>query len=111
MGASGACVLGLRLFGRQVRLFLLQLQHRILLHLLLDPLLQRQDGQLQDLHRLDHPRRQHLLLHEPQVLTERKSHKSMLCQRLRTADAPDNEILKRLPAGQGVGQDLLVSKF
>ena len=34
----------------------------------------RQDGQLQNLHRLDHPRRQHLLLHESEILAEGKTH-------------------------------------
>ena len=52
----------------------LEFEHRVFFHLLLDPLLQRQDRQLQDLHRLDHPRRQHLLLHQPEILTERKTH-------------------------------------
>ena len=53
---------GFSLFRRRpsgrVGIDFLQLQDRILLHLLLDPLLQRHDRQLQDLHRLDHPRSQ-----------------------------------------------------
>ena len=57
--------------GGKLGVFLLQLQHRVLLDLLLDAFLQRQDGQLQNLHRLDHPRRQHLLLHQAKVLPER----------------------------------------
>ena len=61
-------------FRRQIGIVLLQIEHGIFLDLLLDPLLQGQDRQLQNLHRLDHPRRQNLFLHHPQVLTERKSH-------------------------------------
>jgi len=55
---------------RQIGIVLLKIEDGILLHLLLDPLLERQDGQLQNLHGLDHPRRQHLFLLHPQVLTE-----------------------------------------
>jgi hypothetical protein len=60
--------------GRQIGVLLFNLQHRILLHLLLDPLLELHDRQLEDLHRLDHPRSQHLLLNESEILAERKSH-------------------------------------
>ena len=62
--------LGLDLLGRQVGILLPHLQDRVLLHLLLDPLFQRQDRQLEDLHRLDHPRSQYLLLNLPEFLTE-----------------------------------------
>ena len=50
-------------FGRGflVRLFNL-VEHRIVFHLLFDALLQGHDRQLQDFHRLDHPRCKHLLL-------------------------------------------------
>ena len=63
-------------FGRfrgQIRIVLAQVEHGILLDLLLDPLLQGQDGQLQNLHGLDHPRRQNhlLLLRDPHALIER----------------------------------------
>ena len=80
-GASGeSCAF--RLFGilrGQIGIVLPQVEHGILLDFLLDPLLQGQDGQLQNLHRLDHPRRQNLLLYHPQVLTERKSHSCNAC--------------------------------
>ncbi len=47
-----------RLLGIALRLArLAELQHRILAQLLLDPLLQGHDRQLQDFHRLDHARR------------------------------------------------------
>lgn len=48
----------------KVRIHLLQFKNGVLLKLLVDTLLQRQDRQLENLHRLDHPRRQHLLLGE-----------------------------------------------
>ena len=48
------------LVGGQVRVLFLHLQDGVLLHLLLDPFLQRQDRQLEDLHRLDHPGSQFL---------------------------------------------------
>ena len=83
--------------GGQIGIVLLQFEDGILPHFLLDPLLQGQDGQLQNLHRLDHPRRQNLFLHHPQVLTERKSHKIFH--------------LKCPPPGKGVCQHFLVSKF
>ncbi len=38
------------------------IEDRVVLHLLLDAFLQRHERQLQDLHRLDHPRCKHLLL-------------------------------------------------
>ena len=62
--------LGLDRLRRQVGVLLAHLEDRVLLHLLLDPLLQGQDRQLEDLHRLDHPRSQHLLLNQPEFLTE-----------------------------------------
>ena len=75
VGASGGCRSSdSGLLGRSLRLLLHDLQHRVLFHLLLDPLLQGQDRQLQNLHRLDHPRRQHLLLHQSEVLAEGESH-------------------------------------
>ena len=70
-GVGGRLLLGrVGRLGGQVRVFVLQLQHRVLLDLLLDALFQGQDRQLQNLHRLDHPRRQHLLLHQSKVLSE-----------------------------------------
>jgi hypothetical protein len=38
---------------------------------------------LQDFHRLDHPRRKHLLLNQPEFLTKRESHSSihLICRR------------------------------
>ncbi len=59
---------------RQIEVLFLQLEGGILLHLLFDAFLQRHDRQLQNLHRLDHAGCQHLLLHHPQFLSERKSH-------------------------------------
>ncbi len=59
---------------RQVEIFLLQVEHRVFLNLLLDAFLQRHDRQLQDLHRLDHARCKHLLLHQPHFLTKGQSH-------------------------------------
>ena len=53
----------LRLLVRQVLVPLCNFEHRILRHLLLDPLLKRLDRQLKDLHRLDHPRSQFLGLY------------------------------------------------
>ena len=50
-----------RLVGQR-RIALLQFQGRILDQLLLDPLLQFLQRKLQNLHRLDHPRRQFLHL-------------------------------------------------
>ena len=70
-GVGRQAILRRRLLGRRLRLFFGQLEHGILFHLLLDPFLERQDGQLQNLHRLDHPRRQHLLLNESKILAER----------------------------------------
>ena len=70
-GVGRLTLLQLGPLGGKLRLLLHQLEHRILFHLLLDPFLERQDRQLQNLHRLDHPRRQHLLLHESEVLAER----------------------------------------
>ena len=64
-------IIDLDLLCGSLRLFLLHLQNRVLFHLLFDSLLQRQNRQLQDLHRLDHPRRQHLLLHHSEILTKR----------------------------------------
>ena len=57
-------VLDVERFVGQVAIFFGQVQDRVLLDLLLDALLQRHDGQLQDLHRLDHARCQHLLLNQ-----------------------------------------------
>ena len=51
-----------------------QLQGHIRLQLLVDPLLQRQKGHVQDLHRLDHPRRQLHLLGRPHVLAGVEAH-------------------------------------
>ncbi len=61
-------------FLGQIGIFLDQFERLVFLHLLLDALLQGHDRQLQDFHRLDHARRQHLLLNEPQFLSEGKSH-------------------------------------
>ncbi len=57
-GASGFSR-SVRLVG-QSRIALVHLQHRILVHFLFDAFLQRHDRQLQNLHRLDHPRSQFL---------------------------------------------------
>ena len=57
-----------RRLGLAVIARLAKLQHRVLLHLLIDPLLQRRQRKLQNLHRLDHPRSQLQLLFEPQLL-------------------------------------------
>ena len=45
-------------------------EDRVVFHLLLDAFLECHDGQLQDLHRLDHPRRKHLLLSQLHLLAE-----------------------------------------
>ena len=103
-GASGeSCTSASAVLRRQIGIVLLQIEHGIFLDLLLDPLLQGQDRQLQNLHRLDHPRRQNicLLLRHPHVLTERKSHVRLTFVIL----------LKCLPSGKGVCQHFLVSKF
>ena len=73
-GRGSIGVGSLDLFIGQVRILLDQFQRLVLLHLLLDALLQGHHRQLQDLHRLDHPRRQHLLLNQSQLLSEGKSH-------------------------------------
>ena len=120
VGASGFG--GLDFFFRQIGIFVLLLEQRVFLHLLLDPLLQGHDRQLQDLHRLDHARRKHLLLHHPQFLAEGKSHGRSLidcCVRpperglesFKHSSPWTTGTSKLLPAGQGVGQNLLVSKF
>ena len=51
-------------FVGQVAIALLDLQERILVHLRFDAFLERLQRQLQNLHRLDHPRCKHLLLSE-----------------------------------------------
>ncbi len=61
-------------FGRQIGILFDQLQRLVFLHFLFDPFLQGHDRQLQDFHRLDHARREHLLLNQPQFLSEGKSH-------------------------------------
>ena len=60
-GGIGVLAIGGFLGGWQ--LLLSQFQDRILVHFLLDSLLERHDRQLQNLHRLDHPRRHLLDLH------------------------------------------------
>ena len=47
---------------------------RIVFHLLLDAFLQRHQRQLQNFHRLDHPRCKHLLLSQLHLLAKGKSH-------------------------------------
>jgi hypothetical protein len=73
-GVRGLDQLLLFPFDPTVGFLLLQLQDRVLFHLLLDPLLQGHDRQLQNLHGLDHPRSQHLLLHHAEFLAEGQSH-------------------------------------
>ena len=46
------------------------LERFVVLNFLFDPLLEGHRGQLQDLHRLDHARRKHLLLRHPHFLAE-----------------------------------------
>ena len=53
---------------------LIYLEGLVVLDLLFDPLLKGHDRQLQDLHRLDHARRKHLLLRHPHFLAERHPH-------------------------------------
>ena len=55
---------------------LLDLQRLVVLDLLLDPFLEGHDRELEDLHRLDHARRKHLLLRHPHFLAERHPHGS-----------------------------------
>ncbi len=69
-GVRGRLVGRLDRLGGQVRVVLQQIEDRVLLDLLLDPLFQGEDRQLQNLHRLDHPRREHLLLQQSKVLSE-----------------------------------------
>ena len=81
------------------------------------------DRQLQDLHRLDHAGCKHLLLHHPQFLAEGKSHgrSALILASLRLArlrepsdiaiQTLESDVSKLLPAGQGVGQNLLIGKF
>ena len=47
------------------------IEHRVVFHLLLDAFLQRHERQLQNFHRLDHPRCKHLLLSQLHLLAER----------------------------------------
>ncbi len=63
-------ILVLVLFLRQVRIPFVFFQDRVFLNLLLDPLLQSQNRQLQDLHGLDHAWRQHLFLDQSQFLSK-----------------------------------------
>ena len=60
--------------GRLIEPRLIHLEGLVVLDLLLDPLLERHHRQLQDLHRLDHARRKHLLLRHPHFLAERHPH-------------------------------------
>ena len=46
------------------------IEHRVVFHLLLDAFLQRHQRQLQNFHRLDHPRCKHLLLSQLHLLAE-----------------------------------------
>ena len=59
---------------------LVHLQRLVVLDLLLDPLLERHHRQLQNLHRLDHARRKHLLLRHPHFLAERHPHGNDSCK-------------------------------
>ena len=68
-------------FGRLGDLVLVRLdlvEARIVFHLLLDAFLQGHQRQLQNFHRLDHPRCKHLLLSQLHLLTERESHDDCL---------------------------------
>ena len=58
------------LTAARVTLGLLHLERFVVLNLLFDPFLERLERQLQDLHRLDHARRKHLLLRHPHFLAE-----------------------------------------
>ena len=58
-GASGS-------FGVDLDL----VEHRVVFHFLFDAFLQRHQRQLQDFHRLDHPRCKHLLLSQLHLLAE-----------------------------------------
>ena len=60
--------------GGAVGARVVELQGLVVLDLLLDALLERHHRQLQDLHRLDHARRKHLLLRHPHFLAERHPH-------------------------------------
>ena len=65
-----------RAFGR----IFLELEDRILLELLLDPLLQRHDRQLENLHGLDHAGGQNHPLVHPLVHARIESHESILLE-------------------------------
>ena len=74
LGRRSVGVLSFGFFFGQVGVLLDKFECFVFLHLLLDAFLQGHDRQLQDFHRLDHARRQHLLLNEPQFLSEGESH-------------------------------------
>ena len=63
-----------RVDGRAFLPGLLNLERLVVLDLLFDPFLERHHCQLQDLHRLDHAGRKHLLLRHPHFLAERHPH-------------------------------------
>ena len=66
----------LDLFVRQIGIVLPHFEDRILLQLLLDPLFESLDRELENLHRLNHARSQNLLLDLPHFLAEGKTHRS-----------------------------------
>jgi hypothetical protein len=72
-------------FVGQLGVALLQLQGWVFDELLLDPLLQFLQGKLQNLHRLDHPRRQLLHLELPVFEAEGHSHGGRLGPDFKTA--------------------------
>ncbi len=68
-----ATLLGRLRFGwlfRLVGVDLELIEHRVVFHFLLDALLQCHERQLQNLHRLDHPRCKHLLLSQLHLLAK-----------------------------------------
>ena len=72
--SSAACGLSSVSRGGTVLGGVLQLQDGVLLQLLLDALLQRHDGQLQDFHRLDHAGGQDHPLVQPLLHAGLESH-------------------------------------
>ena len=73
-GGNGADLGVLTIGDSRIAARVVDFERLVVLDLLFDPLLERHHRQLQDLHRLDHARRKHLLLRQPHFLAERHPH-------------------------------------
>ena len=93
-------------FLGQGRIAFLQFEHGILDQLLLDFLLQQLQRQLKDLHRLDHPRRQNLLLELAGFKAEGETHDERLKARCVASLRAVQKIC--LPASASASTSLLV---